>query len=315
MSTVVIIGCGAMGSVYAGLMQSAGHEVHGVCLWPDHVDAVNRNGLRVMGASGDRTVRLASMSTSASQAPSNPDLIIIATKSFDVEAAAKTTGPLVGPNTVVQTIQNGLGAPDRVAAIIGGDRLAIGVVGGFGASVTTPGVAHHNGMEIVHFGAFSTLPYDELDTSADIWRSSGFTTQLYADTEQMVWEKFVMNAAFSGTTCLTGLTIGEVLGTASAWWVARCCAEEAIAVARAKGVTLDVGDPLQHVIALGSTIPDARPSMLLDATLRRKCEVDAINGAVVTEGRKHGVPTPVNEAVANLIRARELTYLANPQES
>lgn len=308
MAKVVIIGMGAMGSVYAGLMQDAGHEVNGVCMWPDHVQAVDRDGLRVYGASGDRRVRLASVSMDT-QGLGVADLVIIATKSFDVEGAAASARPLIGPGTVVQSIQNGLGAPERVAAVIGDDRLAVGVVGGFGASVPAPGEVHHNGMEMIRFGAYSTLPTEDLERGADVWRSSGFTVRLFADSEQMVWEKFIMNVAFSGTTCATGLTIGQVMSNDTSWWVARSCAEEAIAVARAKGVHLDVGDPLEHVKALGSKIPNARPSMLLDATLHRRCEVDSINGAVVAEGRKLGIPTPVNEAVTNLIRARELTYL------
>ncbi|WP_018296847.1 ketopantoate reductase family protein [Corynebacterium lubricantis] len=308
MATVVIIGSGAMGSVYAGLMQDAGHEVHGVCKWEDHVQAVQENGLRVTGASGDRTVRLASFDTEVRDLP-QPDLLIIATKSFDVESAAESALPLIGEHTVVQTIQNGLGAPDRVANIIGGDRLAIGVVGGFGASVPGPGVAHHNGMEMIRFGSYGTLSDEEIERSAEIWRSSGFEVKTFSDTDQMVWEKFIMNVAFSGTTCATGLTIGQVMDNDTAWWVARSCSEEAIAIAKAKGITLDVGDPIEHVRGLGSKIPNAKPSMLLDANLKRRCEVDSINGAVVDEGRKLGIPTPVNEAVSNIIRARELTYL------
>ena len=258
MSKVAIVGCGAMGSVYAGLMQLAGHEVHGVCLWPDHVDAVNAHGLRVTGASGDHTVRLASMATTTDRI-GVCDLVIIATKVFDVDAAAASCRPLVGPATVVQTIQNGLGSPEKVAQILGPDRLAIGVVGGFGASVPEPGVAHHHGMEMIRFGSFAALPRPDLEASAEVWSSSGFTVQLFDDTDQMVWEKFVMNVAFSGTTCATGLTIGEVMSNPSAWAVAEACAREAVAVAQAAGITLDVGDPIEHVRTLGGKIPNAAP--------------------------------------------------------
>jgi 2-dehydropantoate 2-reductase len=309
MAKIAIIGAGAMGSVYAGLMQDAGHEVHGVCKWADHVEAVNAKGLRVTGASGDRTVRLSSMSQHVEEDLGHMDLVILATKSFDVEEAAASARPLIGPDTIVQTIQNGLGAPERVAKILDPGRLVVGVVGGFGASVPEPGVAHHNGMEMIRFGAFDSLSGAELERSAEVWTSSGFTVKLFEDVQQMVWEKFIMNVAFSGTTCATGMTIGEVMNNETSWEVARKCSEEAIAVAKARGVRLDVGDPIEHVRKLGSKIPNARPSMLLDATLKRRCEVDAINGAVVEEGRRLGVATPVNETVANLIRARELTYL------
>jgi 2-dehydropantoate 2-reductase len=308
MSKVAIIGCGAMGSVYAGLMADAGHEVHGVCLWPDHVEAVNRNGLRVHGASGDRTVRLASMSTTVEDI-GKCDLVIIATKAFDVEDAAASAKSLLGPDTVVQTIQNGLGSAEKVAAILGADLIAQGVVGGFGASVPQPGVAHHNGMEMTRFGAYAGLPREALEASGKIWESAGFGVKIFDDIDQMVWEKFIMNVAFSGSSCATGMSIGEVMSNPSAWDIALSSAREAIAVAEAAGIRLDVGDPIEHIKALGAKIPNARPSMLLDANLKRRGEVDAITGQVVVQGAKYGVDTPVCRTVANVIRAREATYL------
>lgn len=311
MARVVIVGMGAMGSVYAGLMQEAGHEVHGVCQWPDHVEAIRRGGLRVHGFSGDRTVRLASVSTHTQDLPV-ADLVIIATKAPDVEAAAASARTLVGPHTVVQGIQNGLGSPERIAGVLGSERLAVGVVGGFGASCPEPGTVHHNGMEMIRFASYAELPAGDLERGAAIWESAGFRVQTFQDVDQMVWEKFIMNVTFSGAACLTGLTIGQIMQQDAAWTVARGCAEEAIAVARSKGVTLEVGDPIEHIRGLGGAIPDARPSMLLDALAHRPSEVDAINGAVVTEGSRHGVPTPVNETVSNLIRARERTYLKQP---
>lgn len=308
MAKVAIVGCGAMGSVYAGLMQRAGHDVHGVCLWHDHVEAVNVQGLRVTGASGDHTVRLSSMATTT-VGIGVCDLVIIATKAFDVEAAAEASRPLLGPATVVQSIQNGLGSPERVAAILGSARLAIGVVGGFGASVPEPGLVHHNGMEMIRFGSFEALPRPDLEASRDIWTSSGFSVKLFDDTDQMVWEKFVMNVAFSGTCCATGLTIGEVMADPDAWGVAQACAEEAVAVADAAGIRLDVGDPVAHVRDLGSKIPNARPSMLLDSDLRRRGEVDAIIGQVAVLGEKYGVDTPTTRTLAGIIRARETGYV------
>lgn len=306
MAKVAIVGCGAMGSVYAGLMVSAGHEVHAVCLWPDHVAAMQEKGLRVEGASGDRTVPIhASTSTDGIGAC---DLVIIATKAFDVEAAARASEQLLGPDTVVQTIQNGLGSAEKAAAILGENRVAVGVVGGFGASIRAPGHAHHNGMEMIRFGAYRGLPREALEKSAEIWRSSGFKVALFEDIDQMVWEKLIMNVAFSGTTCATGMTIGEVMANSNAWSVAKGAAEEAIAVAKAAGINLDVGDPIEHIRKLGSKIPNARPSMLLDYNLRRRGEVDAINGSISREGRKYGVATPVNDTVVAIIKAREAGF-------
>jgi 2-dehydropantoate 2-reductase len=267
------------------------------------------HGLRVEGASGDRTVRLASAGTDTNGI--GPcDLVIIATKAFDVAAAARSSVKLLGPDTVVQTIQNGLGSPEVVAPILGKDRLAVGVVGGFGASMRAPGHAHHNGMEMIRFGAFAGLPIQSLRASAQIWESAGFTVSLFDDVTRMVWEKLIMNVAFSGTSCITGLTIGEVMADPSAWSVAQGCAREAIAVAGAANVRLEVGDPIEHIRKLGGKIPNARPSMLLDYNAGRRGEVEAINGSIPRLGKRYGIPTPVNETVVAIIKARESSFTA-----
>ena len=121
----------------------------------------------------------------------------------------------------------------------------------------------------------------------------------------MVWEKLIMNVAFSGTSCATGLTIGEVMADPNAWSVAQGCAREAIAVAGAANIRLDVGDPIEHIRKLGGKIPNARPSMLLDYNAGRRGEVDAINGSISRLGKRYGIPTPVNETVVAIIKARE----------
>src|SRR4051794_29324906 len=309
MAKIAIVGCGAMGSVYAGLMVSAGHEVHAVTLWPDHAEAMATRGLRVEGASGDRTVRLASAGM-ATDGIGICDLVIIATKAFDVEAAARSCVPLLGPETVVQTIQNGLGSPEVAAPIVGADKVAVGVVGGFGASIRGPGHAHHNGLEMIRFGAFGGLPTQRLQASARIWESSGFKVSLFDDVTQMIWEKLIMNVTFSGTSCVTGLTIGEVMADPNAWSVALGCAKEAIAVAKAANVKLDVGDPIEHIRKLGGKIPNAKPSMLLDYNAGRRGEVDAINGSIPRLGKQYGIPTPINETVVAIIKARESGFSA-----
>ncbi|MCD0503983.1 ketopantoate reductase family protein [Bordetella petrii] len=304
MAKVCIMGCGAMGSVYAGLMAAAGHEVHAVTPWQDHVDAINAHGLRVSGFSGDRTVRLASASIHANDV--GPcDLVIIATKAFDVETAARGVKPLMKSDTVVQTIQNGVGSADRVARYVDPAQLAVGVVGGYGASLPEPGHAHHNGLAVTWFGAYAGLPQKDLEASAEIWRSSGFEVALHEDVSSMVWKKVIMNVAYSGTSGLTELTIGQIIDHPEAWRIASGCAQEAVDVSRKLGIELGLPDPIAHVRELGGKIPDARPSMLLDLLAGRRCEVDAINGAIVRIGGERDVPTPINDVVVALIRAKE----------
>jgi 2-dehydropantoate 2-reductase len=306
MAKVAIVGCGAMGSVYAGLMASAGHEVFGITLWPDHAAAINAHGLRVQGASGDRTVAIRASTTT--DGIGLCDLVIVATKAYDIDAAAQSVPPLLGPDTPVQAIQNGLGSAERVAAVVGPDRVAVGVVGGFGASIPAPGHAHHNGMEMIRFGAYAGMSRARLEASAQPWTSAGFKVALFDDIGRMVWEKLIMNVAFSGTCCLTGMTLGEVMTSEYAWKVAEACSREAVAVAAAAGIRLDVGDPIAHVRRLAGKIPFARPSTLLDQMAGRRCEIDAINGAIPRVGRQFGVAAPVNEMVVALVKLREVAF-------
>jgi 2-dehydropantoate 2-reductase len=303
---IAIIGTGAMGSVYAALLGDAGHEVWAVDAWEDHVTAMNANGLRVEGASGDRTVRLNATIDAADVGPA--DLVIIATKADGVEAAAHAVKPILRDATPVLAIQNGLGSAEKVANILGPGRVIQGVVGGFGASMKGPGHAHHNGMEFVRLGEYAGPRTARLEHVADIWRSGGFKVLTFDDIHKMVWEKLICNVTYSGPCTLTGLTIGQVVTDPNAFSVASACATEAYAVARAKGIDLDFDDPVAYVTAFAAKIPNARPSMLLDHMAGQRCEIEVINGAIPREGKRVGVATPVNDIVCALIRARETTF-------
>ena len=131
---IAIIGVGAMGSVYAGLLAGAGHEVWAIDTWEDHVNAIRDHGLRLEGASGDRLVRGLRTSTHAGDA-GLCDLVVIATKASGVESAARSIGPLLGAETIVLAIQNGLGAGERISRYLAPDNILLGVAQGFGASV------------------------------------------------------------------------------------------------------------------------------------------------------------------------------------
>jgi 2-dehydropantoate 2-reductase len=267
------------------------------------VEAMRAGGLRLEGASGDRTVRL-NASTNAADA-GVCDLVIIATKAMHVEQAAQSVRALLGADTLVLSIQNGLGGPDTAGRVLGRDRLLVGVVGGFGASMRGPGHAHHNGWELVRLGELSGPITPRLEKVAELWRSGGFKVKCFDDIDQLVWEKLICNVCFSGTCALTELAIGQVMEDPDAWEVASGCAKEAYAVARARGVKLDFDEPVAYVRNFGSKIPQARPSMLLDHMAGRMSEIDAINGAIPVAGEAAGVATPYNTVVSALVRAKE----------
>jgi 2-dehydropantoate 2-reductase len=304
---IAILGVGAMGSVYAALLADKGrHEVWCVDVWKDHVEAIRTRGLRVEGASGDRTIKLDATTSAADVPPS--DLVIIATKADGVDAAAADAKRVAKPEAPILTIQNGLGSADRVAAITGSQRVLIGVVGGFGASMRGPGHAHHNGMEFVRLGEMDGGITPRLETVAEAWRAGGFKVLTFDDIHKMIWEKLICNTTYSGPCAVTGLTVGQVQANASAWAIASACATEAFNVAHKKGIGLDFEDPVAYVKAFGEKIPNARPSMLLDHLARRPAEIDNINGAIVREGKAAGVATPVNEVVVAILRAKEAGF-------
>ncbi|MFL6581144.1 MAG: ketopantoate reductase family protein [Burkholderiales bacterium] len=300
---IAVVGCGAMGSVYAALLASAGHEIWAIDSWEEHIDAIKTKGLRLEGASGDRTVQVNAATDPGDAGPC--DVIILATKAMHVEKAARSMQPLLRPETVVLSIQNGLGGPDTAARILGRERVLVGVVGGFGASMKAPGHAHHNGWELVRLGELTGPVSPRLEAVAEIWRSGGFRVKCFDDIDQLIWEKLICNVCFSGTCAITERTISEVINDADAWQVASRCATEAFNVARARGIKLDFTDPVAYVRAFGMKIPNARPSMLLDHMAGRMSEIDAINGAIPLAAKTVGVATPCNEVISALVRAKE----------
>ncbi|HEU5283410.1 MAG TPA: 2-dehydropantoate 2-reductase [Burkholderiales bacterium] len=300
---IAVLGCGAMGSVYAVLLAAAGHEVWAIDSWAEHVQAMRDRGLRLEGASGDRTVAV--HATAAPAEAGNCDLVIIATKAMHVEQAARSAGPLIGPGTLVLSIQNGLGGPDTAARVLGRERVLVGVVGGFGASMRGPGHAHHNGWELVRLGELSGPATPRLEQIAQVWRSGGFRVKCFDDIDQLVWEKLICNVCFSGTCAITERTIIEVIEDTDTWECASGCAREAFAVAKARGTRVDIDDPVRYVRDFGMKIPHARPSMLLDHMAGRMSEIDAINGAIPPAAAAAGVAAPYNTVISALVRAKE----------
>ncbi|MFO1320494.1 MAG: 2-dehydropantoate 2-reductase [Burkholderiales bacterium] len=300
---VAVVGCGAMGSVYAALLGAAGHEVWAIDAWREHVDAMKANGLRLEGPSGDRTVKVNATTHAADAGVC--DLVIIATKAMHVAPAAEASKALMGPDTMVLSIQNGLGGPDTAARVLGEDRLMVGVVGGFGASMRGPGHAHHNGWELVRLGERKGPVTPRLKQVAEVWESGGFRVKCFDDIDQLVWEKLICNVCYSGTCSVTERTIGEVMNDPDTWIVASGCAVEAYNVARARGIRLDITDPVAYVRDFGSKIPNARPSMLLDHMARRMSEIEAINGAIPVAAAALNVAAPFNTAISALVRAKE----------
>lgn len=302
---IAVIGCGAMGSIYAGRLAAAGNDVLAVDRGRASVDEINRHGLRISGPDSDQVVAL----RAATAAPDEVmDFVVLAMKAADVAAGARQALPLLGPDTAVLTIQNGLGAAETVAGIVGADRVAVGIASGFGASRRGPGHVHHDAMRAVRFGAYAGLPAPSVAAIAGVWADAGFDAAAVDDIAAMQWEKLICNAAYSALCALTGLRVGQVRDDPDLGALSRAAATEAWQVARAAGVTLTVDDPVAHARAFGAAVPDAKPSALLDHEAHRPSEIDVINGAVVRYAQRTGVPAPVNATLTALINGIERSW-------
>ena len=242
--------------------------------------------------------------TRPSRAPA--DLVIIATKADGVASAAASIQPLLRGDTLVLTIQNGLGAAERICRHLPPDNVLLGVAGGFGASIRGPGHAHHNGMELVRLGELGGGITQRLERIGSVWRDAGFNVKCFHDINQLVWEKFVCNVAYSGSCTIFECTIARVQANEHAWKVASSCAAEAYGAGIAKGIHFSFDDPITHVREFGKTIPNSRPSMLQDYLAKRPSEIDAINGMVPVVAREVGTAAPYNEVVTAIVKAKEL---------
>ena len=304
---IAIIGAGAMGSVYAALLADAGNDVHVVDIWQAHVEAINTHGLRISGASGDRIVTSVK-AHACTDGIGICDLVIIATKASGVEGAARSANQLADRNTLILTIQNGLGAGERIRAASDNQNILLGVAAGFGASMQAPGHAHHNSMQMIRVGEMEGGLTDRVEQIAAVWRDAGFNVRAFEDINQLIWEKFVCNVAFSGPCTVFNKTLGQVMEDPHAWEIAKSCAVEAYEAGCARGINFSFDDIIGYVTDFGNNMPDARPSMLLDHIERRKSEIDAINGMVPIVAKESGTTAPYNEVISAIVRSREREF-------
>jgi 2-dehydropantoate 2-reductase len=299
---IAVIGCGAMGSIYAARLAAAGNDVLAVDSYQPSIDQIVRHGLRVTGPGYDQTVSLRAATTAPSEAM---DLIVLAVKATDVTTGAQQALPMLDTDTPVLTIQNGLGSAETVAGIVGDQRVAVGIASGFGAARVAPGHVHHNAMRAMRFGAYSSLAFATVDSIAQAWTEAGFDAGAVTDIAAMQWEKLICNVAYSAPCALTQMTVGQVMDDPEMGPISRAAATEAWIVARASGIAVAVTDPVAHVRAFGAGMPDAKPSALLDHEARRVSEIDVINGAVPRQGARVGVEAPVNATLTALVKAVE----------
>jgi 2-dehydropantoate 2-reductase len=305
---IAIVGTGAMGSVYAGLLGKAGHEVWAIDIWQEHVDAIATAGLSVSGASGTYVVD--SIHVGRTPQDAGPcDVWVIATKAADVESAASAIAPLLRPDSVVMAFQNGLGAGERVARRIPDEHVLIGIAEGFGSSVPEPGHVHHEGMRLIRIGELHGGLTERVQAIERTWHEAGFNVRAFDDVTLMIWEKFLCNVTLSAPCAAFDVTVGDLMANPEAWKVALGCTSEAYRLGLAQGLRFTFDDPLRYVTEFAATIPNTSPSMRLDHLARRPSEIDVINGQVVELSHELGLEAPYNETLCAILRRRESLFV------
>ena len=304
---IAVIGAGAMGSIYASFLAQNKNEVLAIDLWEEHLNVIRESGLRVSGFSGDNTVKNIKVSNDINDAKGY-ELFIIATKASGVGAVASKLSKIASKSSIILTIQNGLGAGERIASFMPTDNILLGVAQGFGAAMVGPGHAHHNNMSMIRIGEMNGGMTSRLETLVKTWCDAGFNAKAFDDIEQLIWEKFVCNVAWSGSCSIFRKTIGQVMESEEMFNIAKGCAIEAKKMGDIKKVNFTFDETVSYITEFGKKLLNSKPSMLQDIEANRLSEIDAINGMVVTLGNQYDIETPYNTAVSSIIKAQEAEY-------
>lgn len=293
---ILVFGAGAMGSFFGGIL-STRHRVTLVGR-KDHVDAIQQGGLRI---SGKTSMIARPDATTKIPRGAKPEIVLVATKAYDTEAAMRSLLPFAKTSLFV-SLQNGIDNADLIA------RTAIRVVAGttaHGVTFVGPGEVRHAGVGDTVLGAWTGVAEAELVRLRDIFAEAGVVTRLTSDIRTELWAKLVVNAAINPVAALAGVPNGRIARDRRLRSLAEGLARESAAVARAAGAVLDSDEIVARTLLVAKRTASNRPSMLQDLDRHRRTEIDAITGKIVRTAERLKLPVPLNEAVYALVRARE----------
>jgi 2-dehydropantoate 2-reductase len=291
---VAVIGAGAVGCYYGGLLLKAGHDVTFIGRQP-HVDAINAHGLLLDTQSfkGHLPAKAATDTT----ALASPDLVLFCVKSADTEEAGRSIAGRLRPETSVLTLQNGVDNPQRLSAVTG--HAVIPAVVYVGSEMAGPGhVRHHGGGDL----AIGAAP--ESQALAQTLGAAGIGTTIADDIDVTLWSKLVINCAFNALSAVAGISYGPMLEVEGTRDVVARAVQEAVMVARASGVSMPE-DILQQILKIPAAMPNQMSSTAQDVARGKPSEIDFLNGYVVRKGAELGVATPTNQALQVMVKLRE----------
>lgn len=292
--SIAVMGAGAVGCYYGGLLARAGHRVVLIGR-PQHVEAVRRSGLRVQTSAFDEHVRLEASTDPA--AARGADLVLFSVKSPDTEAAGKSLEPHLGRDTAMLTLQNGVDNPERLAATLKREVIPAVVY----VAVDMPGAGHvrHHGRGELLIG-----PSAPSEAIAADFRAAGVPVEISDNVAGALWAKLIVNCAYNALSAITQLPYGRLVQEPNIPRVMADVVDECLALARAANVEVP-SDMHTAARRIAETMPGQYSSTAQDLARGKKSEIEHLNGYVVRKGEALGVPTPVNRTLLALVRLLE----------
>lgn len=303
---IAVVGSGGVGGYFGGRLAASGADVHFLARGA-HLDALRTRGLRIESPNGD--VQLPPVKASSEIHDIGVvDVVLFTVKMYDVDAAAALLQPVLGPDTVVITFQNGVEAVDMVSRHVPRQQVAGGVAY-VAAVISEPGVIRHTAFDTLCFGELNNQASPRLTRLAEACRLAGFKAGLTTNIHSDLWSKFARLSVFSGITSVTRSPIGVLRDDPDLIALTTAACQESTDVARARGVDVP-GDVIGDMLKMAEKVPHGKSSMLEDLERGKRLELPWLSGAVVRLGREAGVPTPVHHFVTTVLRPFENGRLA-----
>lgn len=296
-----VIGAGAMGGFYGGLLKRAGYDVSLIDVREDHVARINRDGLKVQGVRGDHVINIPAHTSVQGLAPC--DLAIVFTDSNATRDAAATASAVLKPDGFAMTLQNGIGNVEVLVEALGKARVVAGVTMNSGAH-PEPGLSVYTNADMTTIGELDGSRSERIVAVADMLNAAQIETEVVDDPMSYVYGKFVLNCGVNAIAAVTGLRSGEVYRTPELRNLQGHMMDEVMRVVEAKGWKLSEADPRAKILH-HSKLRFNKPSMLQHVEQGRRTEIDAINGALVREAHALGLAVPYNEAVVAMVKGVE----------
>ena len=294
--TILIVGTGAMGSLFAARLAGAGHDVTMLGTWKEGLESIRSDGVRFVDTGG-REHRLAIHATDDPRECAGAPYALVLVKAWQTERAARQLAGCLAPEGLAVTLQNGLGNREALIQSLGPGRVALGVTT-TGATLLGPGQVKAGGE-----GLLSIERNPSLGPLEEALKTANFNIQIVDDVHSLIWGKLVINSAINPLTALLRVPNGELLERPSARELMRTLAQETAQVARAENIDLPFLDPAAAAEDVARRTATNRSSMLQDVQRGAITEIDAICGTIVQIAQGHNIPAPANRTCWKLVKA------------